>query len=124
MISSIKNKEAIMRNVLLRLLYGMAIAGAASAVPLDDLRFQKTLAFAQKIQAAMREPKSLVWEDIVANDDASVICMRYRARNGFGGISREVAIYAAGRASQAVSAWNKHCAREPLNDMISVRHAL
>jgi hypothetical protein len=90
----------------------------------EEATFQKTVVFAAGVKRALRDPPSVVWETIMANGDASVICLEYRARNGFGGMSREFAVYADGKASQSSDAWNRSCAKKPLNDMIHVRQAL
>lgn len=85
--------------------------------------FQATARAAATIKSAMRDPDSLVWESIHTNDDATVMCFEYRARNGFGGMNREFAVIAQGRMSQKPAAWNKHCVK-PLINMDYVKHAL
>lgn len=88
-----------------------------------EATFRKTAMAAAAVKSAMRDPDSLTWETIRANDDASVICMEYRARNGFGGMNREFAVLVNGKASQKPEAWNKHCT-QPLTDMKHVKYAL
>lgn len=88
-----------------------------------ELTFQKTVLAAATVKRAMRDPDSLVWEDILASDDASVICLQYRAKNGFGGMNREFVVYANGTASQKTADWNKHC-RKSMLDMKHVKYAL
>jgi hypothetical protein len=89
----------------------------------EEATFMKTAIFARSVKQALRDPDSLVWEDMRANDDATVICLEYRARNGFGGMNREFAVYGGGEVSQKPAAWNKYCT-QPLADMKYVRHAL
>lgn len=91
--------------------------------PVAEARFQKTARMADAIKKALREPESVVWEAILANDDASVICFEYRARNGFGGMAKEFTVFAEKKASQDVSVWNKYCTKT-LNDMIDVKYAI
>lgn len=86
--------------------------------------FQKTVIMAATIKRNLREPESVQWETIMANDDGSVMCFLYRARNGFGGMTRENVSLANGKASKEAAHWNKHCANKPLNDLIHVRQAL
>ena len=95
----------------------------AAAKLKKELAFQRTVRAATLVKKAMREPDSLVWESLSANEDASVICLEYRARNGFGGMNREFAVIAEGSASQKASAWNKHCTK-PMVDMSYVRYAV
>lgn len=94
------------------------------ADPQKELRFQKTVIAAATLKKAMRDPDSLVWESIYTNDDASVICLEYRAKNGFGGMNREFAAIAKGKFSKEASVWNKQCANKTMNDMMYVRYAL
>lgn len=86
--------------------------------------FQKTAIMAATIKRGLREPESVQWETIMVNDDGSVMCFLYRARNGFGGMTRESVSFANGKASKETAHWNKHCANKPLNDLIHVRQAL
>lgn len=89
-----------------------------------EAAFQRVVAALQLIKKASRNPASLTWETIMANDDASVICIEYRGQNGFGGMSKELVVIAKGNASQKASAWNRHCAGKPLQDFIYARQAL
>lgn len=91
--------------------------------PVAEARFQKTAAIARTIKNNLREPESMTLETARANDDASVVCLEYRARNGFGGMSKEFVVFAQNKAHQTPEAWNKHCT-QPLFDMKHVRHAL
>lgn len=82
----------------------------------DDARVQQVQLIAMIVKKSMREPESVRWDFIGANDDASVVCMKYRGKNGFGGVSVENASYANGKLSTSKSAWNKSCAGKSLND--------
>jgi hypothetical protein len=100
------------------------IAAEKVAAAKDDAAFQQTVRVALFAKAALRDPASLTWESIRANDDASVVCLEYRARNGFGGMNREFTVYAeGGHMSQDAKLWNKHC-RVPLKDMKHVQFAV
>ena len=95
------------------------IAAAAK----KERAFQKTVLMAKAIKGNLRDPSSVDWEVIRANDDASVICLQYRAKNGFGGYAREIAVLAQDRASADKKAWNKHCTG-PLRDLAHARVAI
>lgn len=86
--------------------------------------FQMTVAVARLLKKSMHDPSSLTWEAIGTNDDASLICFEYRAKNAFGAIVLGRAAYANGRISTGNSAWNKNCAGKSLNDRISARQAI
>ena len=79
-------------------------------------RRQATVTDAVSLRQAMRDPDSLVFEKILASDDGGVVCIRYRARNGFGGMDRERATFTGGPGTTSGAAWNKHCAHVALND--------
>lgn len=89
-----------------------------------EVAFQRTVAVVKRLKQNLREPDSVVWEQIYANDDATTICITYRARNGFGGMNRESVVIANGKASQEPAAWNRHCANKALRDMKKVTYAL
>jgi len=57
----------------------------------------------------MRDPESVRWQNIFTNDDGTIVCVAYRARNGFGGMNLEHATFANKQISTANAAWNKHC---------------
>lgn len=88
-----------------------------------EAAFDTTVAVARALKDGLRDPGSLAWESIRANDDASLVCLRYRARNGFGGINREFAVVDHGKVSQRTDDWNRRCTA-PLVDMGQVSEAL
>ena len=72
----------------------------------------------------MRDPDSLKWDQILSNDDGTVVCVTYRGRNGFGGMNFEHAAYTKGAISTTPKAWNKNCAKQSLHDMKYAAFAL
>jgi hypothetical protein len=84
-------------------------------------RFAVTAAVASTLKESMDNPGSLVWETILSDDDANVICIEYRVKDSQGEYSREYITYAEGRSSEAPEDWNKYCAGKKLNDMIRVK---
>lgn len=78
-----------------------------------------TAAAAMKVlRQNMRDPESLVWEDVRADADGRLVCLQYRARNGFGGMNREQAVVKDGTVSSSPSVWNKQCT-QPLFDTLA-----
>lgn len=63
------------------------------------------------LRASMRDPDSLQFETLLVSEDASVVCVQYRARNGFGGMNREIFVSSEEGHSQQPDAWNKHCTK-------------
>lgn len=76
---------------------------------------QRTIAAASALKllkGSVRDPDSFQLESVRANDGGSLICIEYRARNGFGGMNRSFVAFADGRALQSVGEWNKRCTRQ------------
>jgi hypothetical protein len=76
---------------------------------------------AKALKASLRNPDSLSFEEILANDDGSVICATYRAQNGFGGMNIEHIVFKDGEPSQSHASWHTNCAHKMLNDVTAVR---
>lgn len=100
------------------------VLAEATAKRKKELAFQLVVSAMRVIREANRNPASVTWESVVANDDASVICIQYRGQNGFGGMNKEFVVITGQTASQKASAWNKHCAGKSLTDMLYARQAL
>lgn len=84
------------------------------------MTYQAYLA-AKAVKASLRNPDSLSFEQILANDDGSIICMTYRAQNGFGGMNIEHVVFKDGDPSQSHARWHAHCAGKILNDVTAVQ---
>jgi hypothetical protein len=78
----------------------------------ETLRFGLARAVAENLKKTLRDPDSLIIETMHINDDSTVACVEYRAKNGFGGINREFLVVLKNRSSQKPSDWNKHCTKE------------
>lgn len=102
----------------------VAIAAKPTPDPASESRVRQALVVATLIKTGLRDPESVSWQHIRANDDASVVCLEYRARNGFGGLKLERTTYAGGRLSSESSVWNKNCAAKKLFDLDHLRHSL
>lgn len=89
----------------------------------QEVAFQIVVFTLKTLRAANRNPDSVKWESIRANDDASVICIEYRGQNGFGGMNREFFALIAGKPSQKSAVWNRHCT-QVLHDMKYAARAL
>lgn len=85
-----------------------------------EQRFQRAKALVLSIKKSMRDPDSLTVERIGASADGSVMCAEYRAKNGFGGMTREFVVARNDKLSQETDVWNKNCRGE----MYDVKHAL
>lgn len=83
----------------------------------------RVVTLARAVKERMRDPDSLVWEEMRANEDGSVVCLEYRAKNGFGGMNREFVIYAKETLSAKSKDYNRHCT-QPLKDVKHLRYSL
>ena len=81
----------------------------------ENARYDMARGLAKSVKASMRDPDSFKVEFIGVNADASVGCLEYRAKNGFGGMNRATAVLRKNKLSGEVADWNKHCT-QPLFD--------
>lgn len=79
---------------------------------IETKRYSAAMVAASTIKRAMRDPESLKIESMRVNDDASIVCARYRARNGFGGMNGEFIVFVKNSGRQDAATWNKHCKGE------------
>lgn len=82
----------------------------------ETKRYVVAVSATKAIRESMRDPDSLEYDALRVNDDASVVCAKYRARNGFGGVNRELMVITGKGASQTPDDWNEHCT-QPMYDM-------
>lgn len=77
----------------------------------DDLAGMAILAGAS-LKKAARDPDSLEIERAYGRTEkhgVSYVCVLYRARNGFGGMNREHAVFSLAGGDPSAKAWNKWC---------------
>lgn len=97
---------------------------AQAAKAAAELRFQRAHLAAITVKRSLKDPDSLKWEHIYTNDDASVVCLRYRAKNSFGGYVIEDTTLVGDTFNQTPAAWNAHCAGKQLHDLTYVRRGI
>ena len=90
----------------------------------EDEAFQKVVLVIYSIKKSLRDPKSLEFETIFADDMASIVCVQYRARNGFGGMNSEIAVAFDNKISKETNIWNKKCVNQPLKNFKHATYAL
>jgi hypothetical protein len=81
----------------------------------EDARFDMAFQAAKAVKSSLRDPDSVKWEFVGVNDAGTVACMKYRAKNGFGGMNAGFAVVANNKATNKQSDWNRYCAA-PLHD--------
>lgn len=68
------------------------------------------------IKESLRDPDSLKIEAMRVSEDGDIVCAGYRARNGFGGMNYEIAIFTPKGSSHEESDWNEYCTK-PMYDV-------
>ena len=97
---------------------------ARKAASEQDAKRGLIIGFAAKsLRESMRNPPSLVWESAFSSNDASVVCFRYRAQNGFGGMAREAAVFHSGVISHEAKEINKLCHAAVIDAMWDVKYS-
>ncbi|MGO9768839.1 MAG: hypothetical protein ACLPSW_04650 [Roseiarcus sp.] len=61
------------------------------------------------VKRGLNDPDSLQWDDLHSNEDGTVVCAEFRARNVFGGMVRKYLTVTPTHSSESVAEWNKHC---------------
>ncbi|MBK6414087.1 hypothetical protein, partial [Sphingopyxis sp.] len=69
--------------------YKSLSAGDAEKKDADIKRHAAALAASGEIKKSIRTPDSIVFDTLLVSDDAKAVCVRFRARNDFGGMTRE-----------------------------------
>lgn len=75
------------------------------------------LVVGMSLKAAARDPDSLVIDEAWANSSKTFVCVEYRARNGFGGMNREHAVFTKLGGDTSARAWNKRCTSDDLKEV-------
>lgn len=99
-------------------------AAAIAAEEAQERRFLVTVITAKKLKNSLREPDSVDWIDILVDEKAETVCLKYRARNGFGGMSIETMAVTSQEAGSDADTWNRHCAGVELYNMSYAKTAL
>jgi len=83
----------------------------------EKSRAQRAIFVVTALRDGLRDPDSVKWESVSVSDDASLVCVEYRAKNGFGGVNFEQTLYTKGKFSTSAKLWNRYCAGKQLNDL-------
>lgn len=84
---------------------------------LESARTHLAITATKAIKAGLRNPDSVKWDAVNVNEKGSVICIQYRAQNGYGGFSREFMTYVQNKPSQSSSLWNRECVKGKFYDL-------
>lgn len=76
------------------------------------------------LKSSLREPSSLQLDWVGVNEKGSIVCIDYRAKNGFGGYAKEYITFINGKSSKSADTWNANCANKPLYDYKHIGQAV
>lgn len=84
----------------------------------EDHRINVARSLERYLEAMMRDPESLKIEVMQVEKHGQIVCAIYRARNGFGGMNRDLVVKVGADMLQGEEAWQKHCVSGDLHDML------
>lgn len=83
---------------------------AVAARQAEDARMSLAIEVGKAVKAQLRDPDSLKFRALGVNEDATVACGQYQAKNGFGGMNQQAVIVVNGKAvAFSESEWKKRC---------------
>lgn len=83
----------------------------------EDARFDLAYSIGKGLKKSLRDPDSLTWEFVGIDEAATVACIKYRAKNGFGGMNAEAAAIVGTKVLKSTADWNKYCTKPHLYDL-------
>lgn len=108
-----------------------AIIGKAPKTPSEiaaeraaDHRDTVALIAAQSLKDSLNDPSSLELVKVLVDEGGTLVCMRYRAANGFGALILAQTVIRDGEVQRGVSAWRRNCGSRPLYDVTAVSYAM
>lgn len=93
---------------------------AVAAKKAEDSDFYTRADMAMElVQKAAREPESVTFEGVYVSQDKGTVCVFYRGRNGFGGISRDAAAVSmlTGQVDTSATVRKKCAKTDTMRDM-------
>ena len=75
---------------------------------------------AAAIRKSSRNPDNVGWDQILTNEDGTVVCIAVRLENAFGGMNREHIAATDGKYSNEDKFWRQHCANQSMYDVTRV----
>jgi hypothetical protein len=84
----------------------------------EDGRITKAKSLESMLKLSLRDPESLKFDVVLIDKYSTVVCAVYRARNGFGGMNKEMIVLAESKADSSPEAWDKYCTKGEMFDML------
>jgi len=92
----------------------------ANAKALENQRAARVFAVTKVIRESARNPKSVEFTKVLSDDTGDLLCIQFRAQNGFGGMNLEhyaVTKTKTYNGAENPDAYNKACVGKKLNDV-------
>lgn len=75
----------------------------------DTRRYAAAKLIADAVLKGLNDPDSLQWDDLYTNENGTLVCAEYRARNGFNGMVRKYLSVTNTKSSDTIPDWNLNC---------------
>lgn len=82
-----------------------------------DNRLRVAFVNVAALRSSLRDPDSLAIDQYGISEDGGTSCVTYRAKNGFGGMNKEMVVLNGDGASRKEKDWNRLCAGKELLDI-------
>lgn len=69
------------------------------------------------LRRSLRNPDTLDVQSLSSSESGNIICIEYRAQNGFGGVTLAQTVFTAKGGTDSARAWNRNCAHKSLYDL-------
>lgn len=91
-----------------------------------DPKFTAAVIAGTALKHSLHDPSSLEWMAIGVNNDATVVCLVYRAKNKFGALVIEQTVISGGTMSNDSRTWKKNCSNKSseLHDLTFSKSAI
>lgn len=101
-----------------------AAGRAAAESRLAEQRMQRAGLAGTAIKKTLRDPDSVRWEQIFTSENGELVCIEYRAKNGFGGYEAGVMVLDGKDVFTTSKEWDSRCTGRALFDTGKVKHLL
>ena len=90
--------------------------------PEARLRHNRAVLVGNYIKKTLRDPDSIKWEKLLANKNATVLCLKYQAKNRLGILVREYTVFVNGKPKPGAGSWNQHCVNNEMFNMALAKY--
>lgn len=85
--------------------------------PAAHLRNEAAYNSVAAVKKSLREPDSATFEKVRVDENATTVCIVYRARNGFGGMGIGHIVFSDGVPSERPADWNRKCVHKSMYEL-------